>query len=383
MRVRTFPAQPAAGVAGATTHLDGDRPVAAPRRIAGGVVDRRSRFGAARLATTRGPWPSQGNGRPRSRLAFAAHATVPWLVLLVVVALALSCAPPASAAGLLVADGGLGGVLAIERSRSPGHHQQRHRRHRGRRRSSATPSSASSRRSTPSRCRAAPRSSDFAMWINGKEMVGEVVEKQRAREIYESYKQQQRDPGLLEQTDYKTFEMRIFPIAARRGAAGAHRLLPGAATSTPTGRRRSTRSPPPPAPVSTRARTGRSRSTSRCARRCRSSPWRAPATRRTSSSRSTAPTIVQAQPRAERGRPAARRGGELPHRAGAHRPRSRGVARRPRGRLLPAHPDRRRGAAEARSTPWTTSSCSTSRAAWTTTASWRCRATRWAPSCAR
>lgn len=58
---------------------------------------------------------------------------------------------------------------------------------------------------------------NFSMWINGKEMIGEVVEKKRAREIYETYKQQPRprDPGLLEQVDYKTFEMRIFPIAAR------------------------------------------------------------------------------------------------------------------------------------------------------------------------
>jgi Ca-activated chloride channel family protein len=53
---------------------------------------------------------------------------------------------------------------------------------------------------------------NFSMWINGKEMIGEVVEKQRARQIYESYKQTRRDPGLLEQVDYKTFEMRIFPI---------------------------------------------------------------------------------------------------------------------------------------------------------------------------
>jgi len=57
--------------------------------------------------------------------------------------------------------------------------------------------------------------SNFSMWIGGKEMVGEVLEKKRAREIYNSYKQQRRDPGLLEQTDYKTFEMRIFPIAAK------------------------------------------------------------------------------------------------------------------------------------------------------------------------
>jgi Ca-activated chloride channel family protein len=56
---------------------------------------------------------------------------------------------------------------------------------------------------------------NFSMWINGKEMVGEVLEKQRAREIYESYKQKRRDPGLLEQVDYRTFEMRVFPIAPR------------------------------------------------------------------------------------------------------------------------------------------------------------------------
>ena len=54
---------------------------------------------------------------------------------------------------------------------------------------------------------------DFSMWINGNEMKGEVVEKKRAREIYDSYKQVRRDPALLEQKDYKTFELRIFPIA--------------------------------------------------------------------------------------------------------------------------------------------------------------------------
>jgi len=55
---------------------------------------------------------------------------------------------------------------------------------------------------------------NFSMWINGKEMIGEVVEKERARKIYESYKQTRKDPGLLEQVDFKRFEMRIFPIAA-------------------------------------------------------------------------------------------------------------------------------------------------------------------------
>jgi len=56
--------------------------------------------------------------------------------------------------------------------------------------------------------------SNFSMIINGKEMIGEVVEKKRAREIYDSYKAVRRDPGLLEQVDYKTFELRVFPIAA-------------------------------------------------------------------------------------------------------------------------------------------------------------------------
>jgi Ca-activated chloride channel homolog len=53
---------------------------------------------------------------------------------------------------------------------------------------------------------------NFSMWINGKEMVGEVVERQRAKEIYESYKPNVRDPGLIEKTGDNRFEMRIFPI---------------------------------------------------------------------------------------------------------------------------------------------------------------------------
>lgn len=57
---------------------------------------------------------------------------------------------------------------------------------------------------------------NFSMWIEGREMIGEVLEKERAREIYDTYRRQARpkDPGLLEQVDHKTFEMRIFPIAA-------------------------------------------------------------------------------------------------------------------------------------------------------------------------
>jgi Ca-activated chloride channel family protein len=116
------------------------------------------------------------------------------------------------AAGLLVADGGFGGVLAIEE------HSVKVTVNGG----IATTEVTQVFHNTENRLVEAlytfpvPRGAtvaNFSMWIDGKEMVGEVVEKKRAREIYETYKQQKRDPGLLEQTDHKTFELRVFPIA--------------------------------------------------------------------------------------------------------------------------------------------------------------------------
>ncbi len=120
-------------------------------------------------------------------------------------------ASDARAAGLLVADGGLGGVLEI----------QEHSVHVVMNNGIAVTEVTQVFRNTENRQVEALYTfpvpggasvANFSMWINGKEMVGEVVEKQRAREIYDSYKRVRRDPGLLEQTDYKTFEMRIFPI---------------------------------------------------------------------------------------------------------------------------------------------------------------------------
>ena len=117
----------------------------------------------------------------------------------------------ARAAGLLIADGGLGGVLEIEE----------HTAHVTINNGVAVTHVTQVFRNTEKRQVEAlylfpvPKGAsvaNFSMWINGKEMIGEVLEKQRAREIYNSYKQERRDPGLLEQADYKTFEMRIFPI---------------------------------------------------------------------------------------------------------------------------------------------------------------------------
>ena len=132
--------------------------------------------------------------------------------LLAAVALvAISSAPPARAAGLLIADGGLGGVLEIKE------HDVQVTINNGIAVTKVTQVFHNTEKRQVEALYTFPvpkgaSVANFSMWINGKEMVGEVLEKQRAREIYNSYKQVRRDPGLLEQVDYRTFEMRIFPI---------------------------------------------------------------------------------------------------------------------------------------------------------------------------
>lgn len=131
-----------------------------------------------------------------------------------IVAAAVFLTPTKSqAAGMLIADGGLGGVLTIEE------HTAQVTINNG----VAVTEVTQVFRNTENRQVEAlylfpvPEGAtvaNFSMWIGGKEMIGEVVEKKRAREIYNSYKRVRRDPGLLEQVDYKNFEMRIFPIEA-------------------------------------------------------------------------------------------------------------------------------------------------------------------------
>jgi len=56
--------------------------------------------------------------------------------------------------------------------------------------------------------------SGFAMWIGDQMVEADVVEKQRAREIYETILRERRDPGLLEWTGGNIFKARVFPIFA-------------------------------------------------------------------------------------------------------------------------------------------------------------------------
>jgi uncharacterized protein YegL len=53
---------------------------------------------------------------------------------------------------------------------------------------------------------------DFAMYINGKRVKGEVLERERAREIYEDIVRRMRDPGLLEYVDSQVLRVSVFPI---------------------------------------------------------------------------------------------------------------------------------------------------------------------------
>ena len=48
----------------------------------------------------------------------------------------------------------------------------------------------------------------------GQNLIGEVLEKKQAREVYETEKQAGRDAGLTEKNDYKTFDISVSPIRA-------------------------------------------------------------------------------------------------------------------------------------------------------------------------
>ncbi|MCP4875497.1 MAG: VWA domain-containing protein [Gammaproteobacteria bacterium] len=56
--------------------------------------------------------------------------------------------------------------------------------------------------------------SEFTVWIDSKPIVGEVLEKKQARQIYESERNAGRDAGLMEQDSYKTFDITVSPVRA-------------------------------------------------------------------------------------------------------------------------------------------------------------------------
>lgn len=57
---------------------------------------------------------------------------------------------------------------------------------------------------------------EFTLWIDGKPVTGEVLEKQEARKVYEEEKKAGRDAGLTEKDSYKTFDISVSPVRAGR-----------------------------------------------------------------------------------------------------------------------------------------------------------------------
>jgi Ca-activated chloride channel family protein len=55
----------------------------------------------------------------------------------------------------------------------------------------------------------------FSMWVNGKETKGELVEANKARDIYNSIVRRTQDPALLEYIGNNLLRLRVFPIPPR------------------------------------------------------------------------------------------------------------------------------------------------------------------------
>lgn len=57
--------------------------------------------------------------------------------------------------------------------------------------------------------------SELSLWINGQEIIGEVLEKQRAAKVYDEQKQKGNDVAMATKDDYKTFDVRVYPVRAQ------------------------------------------------------------------------------------------------------------------------------------------------------------------------
>ncbi|MFI4910371.1 MAG: VIT domain-containing protein [Sedimentisphaeraceae bacterium JB056] len=65
--------------------------------------------------------------------------------------------------------------------------------------------------------------SELSLWIDGNEVIGEVLEKERAKKIHKQQIEQGNDTALAEKNDFKTFEVSVYPV--RAGADTRVRLV--------------------------------------------------------------------------------------------------------------------------------------------------------------
>lgn len=57
--------------------------------------------------------------------------------------------------------------------------------------------------------------SRFSYWVKGKEIVGEIREKEEARQVYEQIVARKRDPALLEYAGRNLFRANLFPVSSK------------------------------------------------------------------------------------------------------------------------------------------------------------------------
>ncbi|MEB8433270.1 VIT domain-containing protein [Cocleimonas sp. KMM 6892] len=60
--------------------------------------------------------------------------------------------------------------------------------------------------------------SEFTIWIDGKPVIGEVLEKQKAQQLYEEEKAAGRDAGLTTKVKHYRFEVKVSPVRAQQDA---------------------------------------------------------------------------------------------------------------------------------------------------------------------
>lgn len=56
--------------------------------------------------------------------------------------------------------------------------------------------------------------SELSLWVNGQELLGEVVEKEKARQVYRDQQSKGNDTALAEKNDFKTFDVRVGRVRA-------------------------------------------------------------------------------------------------------------------------------------------------------------------------
>ncbi len=56
---------------------------------------------------------------------------------------------------------------------------------------------------------------EVSLWINSNEVIGEVLEKKKARQIHEDQAQKGNDTALAVKDEYKTFEITVYPVRSK------------------------------------------------------------------------------------------------------------------------------------------------------------------------